>query len=192
MAAPGLEAIRSSARRQPLFRPRIRRSPRIFAALRLLPAIVVGVLLVWQLATPAHGAGKTSVSILAGEPTTFDPAAQGDVATAAVTSQVFEGLTALDPALVVRPALASSWNVSEDGKRITFHLRSGLEFSDGSPLTGQDVVRSWIRLIEPALPSPLASLMAWTCSPTLSPAVAGPSCCFISCSMRAESEINSA
>jgi oligopeptide transport system substrate-binding protein len=159
MADPGPESIRSSARRairRPPFAPPLP-APR----LRLLAPVVfvVAALLVSLLATTAHSAGKTSVSILSGEPTTFDPAAQGDVGTAAVTSQIFEGLTALDPALVVRPALASSWDVADGGRTITFHLRGGLEFSDGSPLTAADVVRSWLRLIEPTSPSPLASLM---------------------------------
>ena len=41
---------------------------------------------------------------------------------------------------------------------MTFHLRPDLTFSDGSPLRPSDVVRSWLRLIDPAHPSPLASL----------------------------------
>ncbi len=40
----------------------------------------------------------------------------------------------------------------------TFHLRPDLTFSDGSPLRASDVVRSWLRLIDPAAPSPLASI----------------------------------
>ena len=40
-----------------------------------------------------------------------------------------------------------------------FHLRPGLTFSDGSPLTADDVVRSWRRIIDPAHPSPLVSLI---------------------------------
>ena len=40
-----------------------------------------------------------------------------------------------------------------------FHLRPDLTFSDGTPLRASDVVRSWLRLIDPAHPSPLASLM---------------------------------
>jgi ABC-type oligopeptide transport system substrate-binding subunit len=40
-----------------------------------------------------------------------------------------------------------------------FHLRPGLTFSDGTPLTGEDVVGSWLRIIDPLRPAPLAALM---------------------------------
>ena len=98
------------------------------------------------------------VRILAGSPTTLDPAAQGDAGSAAVTAQLFESLTSFDADLQVRPALAESWQFSADGRQVTFHLRPDLTFSDGSPLRPSDVTRSWLRLIDPAHPSPLASL----------------------------------
>ena len=109
---------------------------------------------------PVAAAGTDEASILLGSPTTIDPAAQGDIGSAAVSAQLFESLTAFDPALRIRPALAASWDIDEAGHRIVFHLRDGLTFSDGSPLTGADVVRSWLRLIDPAAPSPLASLVS--------------------------------
>ena len=98
------------------------------------------------------------VRILSGTPTTLDPAVVGDAASAAVTAQLFESLTAFDADLQVRPALADSWQFADGGRQVTFHLRPGLAFSDGSPLRPSDVVRSWLRLIDPAHPSPLASL----------------------------------
>ena len=76
-----------------------------------------------------------------------------------ITAQLFESLTAFDADLQVRPALAESWRFAEGGQQVTFHLRPDLEFSDGSPLRPSDVVRSWLRLIDPAHPSPLASLV---------------------------------
>ena len=96
--------------------------------------------------------------ILSGEPTTLDPAAQGDAGSAAITAQLFESLTAFDANLQVRPALAASWEFADGGRQVTFHLRPDLTFSDGSPLRPSDVVRSWLRLIDPAHPSPLASI----------------------------------
>jgi oligopeptide transport system substrate-binding protein len=101
-----------------------------------------------------------SVRILIGTPTTLDPAAQGDIGSAAVSAQLFEGLTAFDASLQVRPALAASWDLLDGGRRMVFHLRPNLVFSDGSPLTGADVVRSWMRIVNPAAPSPLVSLIA--------------------------------
>lgn len=109
--------------------------------------------------TKVHGAGNDTVRILAGEPSTFDPAGQSDVGTAAITAQIYESLTAFDAKLVLRPALASSWDVLDGGRRVVFHLRPGLVFSDGTAITASDVLRSWLRVIDPSHPSPLASLM---------------------------------
>ena len=55
--------------------------------------------------------------ILSGEPTTLDPAAQGDAGSAAITAQLFESLTAFDANLQVRPALAASWEFADGGRR---------------------------------------------------------------------------
>jgi oligopeptide transport system substrate-binding protein len=105
-------------------------------------------------------AGSTRVArILTGTPSTLDPAATGDAGSAAIIAQLFESLTALDAEGQTRPALAESWRIEDGGRRIVFHLRPGLEFSDGTPLNASDVVRSWLRLIDHDAPSPLASLM---------------------------------
>lgn len=108
---------------------------------------------------PALAHSSDSVTILAGGATTLDPARQGDVSSAQISSQLFESLTAIDPSLRVQPALASSWDVQDGGRRVVFHLRPALVFSDGSPLGASDVVRSWMRVIDPTNPSPLASLL---------------------------------
>lgn len=113
----------------------------------------------------AHGLGrvvraaqKTDVTILQGAPTSFDPALQSDIGSAAFTAQLFESLTAFDLALTLRPALAASWDVSDSGRQIVFHLRPELTFSDGAPITGDDVVGSWLRIIDPKRPSQMATL----------------------------------
>jgi oligopeptide transport system substrate-binding protein len=90
---------------------------------------------------------------------TIDPAAAGDAASAAVIAQLFEGLTAIDGNLTPRPALAASWSFKDDNRTVDFTLRDGLTFSDGTPITGADVVRSWLRVIDQASPSPLDSLL---------------------------------
>ena len=126
---------------------------------RLFILVLLVVALVGPWGTAAIGATKDSVTIVGSAPTTLDPAAQGDVGTAAVTAQIYESVTAFDPELVLRPALAASWDVSDGGRRIVFHLRPGLAFSDGTPLTAADVVRSWLRVIDPHTPSPLATLL---------------------------------
>ena len=108
----------------------------------------------------ASAADKSTVTILAGSPASLDPAKHGDLGSASYVSQLYETLTAVDPTLTVRPALAESWTVEDAGQRVTFTLRPGLTFSDGTPLTAADVVHSWRRLFAPGDPSPLASLAA--------------------------------
>ena len=101
---------------------------------------------------------RNDVTVYFGEGSTFDPAYQSDLASAAYSAQLFESLTAFDASLTLRPALAGSWDISDDGTQITFHLREGLTFSDGTPLDGEDVVGSWLRIIDPERPSQLSSL----------------------------------
>ncbi|HET9458085.1 MAG TPA: peptide ABC transporter substrate-binding protein [Candidatus Limnocylindrales bacterium] len=107
----------------------------------------------------AAAAAPDSVRILMGEAGSLDPAVQGDIGSAAVSAQLYEGLTAFDAQLQVRPALAASWDLLDGGRRIVFHLKPDLTFSDGTPLTGEDVVRSWLRIADPDAPSPLVSLI---------------------------------
>ncbi len=131
-------------------------------------AILIALSGLFVRATPAFqdlpagvaAARPDSVNILIGAATTLDPAAQGDIGSAAVSAQLFEGLTGFDAQLQVRPALAASWDLLDGGRRIVFHLRPNLTFSDGSPLTGEDVVRSWMRIVNPDAPSPLLSLIS--------------------------------
>lgn len=112
-------------------------------------------------ASPAVAAtDRSTVTIFAGSPSSLDPAHHGDLGSATYISQLFESLTAVDPSLQIRPALAESWAVEDSGRKVTFTLRDGLTFSDGSPLRADDVVRSWRRLVTPGSPSPLASLIA--------------------------------
>ncbi|HYN69375.1 MAG TPA: peptide ABC transporter substrate-binding protein [Candidatus Eisenbacteria bacterium] len=135
-----------------------RRPIRAFAV-GLVATLAIGLAFVAAGNGPALASGPTEVRIAAAAPTSFDPKAQSDIGTAAITAQLYESLTAFDAGLVLRPALARAWDVSEDGRRVVFHLRDGLTFSDGRALTAADVVGTWLRLVDPDSPSPLASLM---------------------------------
>jgi oligopeptide transport system substrate-binding protein len=124
---------------------------------RLLALIVVAAVFASSGGQVA-GAADRPLRILTGEPANLDPAAQGDAGSAAISAQLFESLTSFDADLQVRPALAGSWAFADDGREVTFHLRPDLAFSDGTPLRPSDVRRSWLRIIDPDHPSPLASL----------------------------------
>jgi oligopeptide transport system substrate-binding protein len=147
--------------------PQASPSGRRRAVVAAVAVLVIAALLVrsWPAGTAGASpvvaaADPDTVTILAGAPASIDPARHGDLGSAAFVSQLYESLTAVDPSLVVRPALAESWTIEDGGKRVTFTLREGLQFSDGTPLTASDVVHSWRRLFDPTDPSPLASLIA--------------------------------
>ena len=54
----------------------------------------------------------------------------------------------------LEPELAQSWKVSKDGKQISFKLRSGISFSDGTPFSAEDVAYTVKQLMDPSLHSP--------------------------------------
>lgn len=140
------------------------RGPRRLRGVGAIGTLVAAVLVLIALAGAPWSAGTLASSrgeatLLFGEPTTLDPALQGDIGSATFSAQLFESLTAFDTSLTLRPALARSWDISDDGTRVVFHLRDGLRFSDGTPLGAEDVVGSWLRIIDPARPSQLASLL---------------------------------
>jgi oligopeptide transport system substrate-binding protein len=64
----------------------------------------------------------------------------------------YEGLTRFDKDLKTVPAAAEKWEYNQDATQITFHLRDGLKYSDGSPITAQDFVNAVYRTLDPHSP----------------------------------------
>jgi peptide/nickel transport system substrate-binding protein len=92
---------------------------------------------------------------LRSEPKTFDPLKVED--DASVTIRYLTGGVLLRMnrrTQVLEPELAESWKVSKDGKQISFKLRSGILFSDGTPFSAEDVAYTVKQLMDPALHSP--------------------------------------
>jgi oligopeptide transport system substrate-binding protein len=92
------------------------------------------------------------------EPESLDPARVESVPASRILGDLYEGLVTLDAADRPVPAAAQSWQVSPDGLVYTFHLRSGLQWSDGSPLTAEDFVYGIRRVLDPASQSASAFL----------------------------------
>lgn len=90
----------------------------------------------------------------ASEPATIDPALNSAVDGAVMLHHMFEGLLKwVDDGngnAMLAPGMAESWDVSDDGKVYTFHLREGAVWSDGEPVTAQDFEYAWKRLVDPA------------------------------------------
>lgn len=94
------------------------------------------------------------------EPQALDPHITTGFSEHKILSALFEGLVDLDPdTLEPIPAVAESWTVSDDGKVYTFTLRENARWSDGAPLTAEDFVYSWRRILSPALASEYAYML---------------------------------
>lgn len=95
-----------------------------------------------------------------GDPTTLDWNQAHTWAESILIRNIMEGLLGVSSKLKVAPALAQKWTVSKDGKTYTFHLRSGVKWSDGVPLSAQDFVNGWKRLLDPELKATYAYLLS--------------------------------
>lgn len=84
----------------------------------------------------------------------LDPHIAGGLIDHFPISAMFEGLVTLDETtLQPRPGIAERWDVSADGLTYTFHLHRGLKWSNGDPLTIDDLLFSFRRALSPALAS---------------------------------------
>jgi peptide/nickel transport system substrate-binding protein len=108
-------------------------------------------------AQTAHGAtahhtalapqrGGTLVMARSADIFTFDPYATQDDKSIFTELIIYDRLVKLAPnGKSVLPSLATKWSISKDGKTATFTLRSGVKFSNGTPLTSADVAWSLTR-----------------------------------------------
>jgi peptide/nickel transport system substrate-binding protein len=88
------------------------------------------------------------------EPKTFDPLKVEDDSSAAIRYLTGGVLVRVNrQTQELEPELARSWKVSKDGRQITFQLRSGVSFSDGTPFSAGDVAYTVEQLMDPALHS---------------------------------------
>lgn len=83
-----------------------------------------------------------------GGPKTLNPIVENESSSSEVVGLIFNGLTSSDGTTgFATPELAQSWTTDAQGLVWTFKLRPGLRFNDGSPLTSDDVVFTWTRLV---------------------------------------------
>ncbi|WHX47680.1 peptide ABC transporter substrate-binding protein [Paenibacillus woosongensis] len=84
---------------------------------------------------------------LSAEPPTFDPAQAQDSQANTVLKTMYEGLARMDEHGQPVPAAAEKWDV--DGTKYTFHLRKDAKWSNGDPVTANDFVFAWERVLSP-------------------------------------------
>jgi peptide/nickel transport system substrate-binding protein len=117
-------------------------------------ALVLGAISVGILLTNAAAQGELHFC-LHNEPKTFNPLQVQDDAAVSIRYLTGGVLIRLNrQTQELQPELAESWKISKDGREITFHLRSGIAFSDGTPFSAEDVAYTVQQLMDPSLHSP--------------------------------------
>ena len=97
---------------------------------------------------PSTGGGGTFKWRAFTEPPTFDPALMEDFIAIDLGQNLYESVTQFNPeTLKIEPALAEKWDISPDASVYTFHLRQGVTFSNGDPVTADDIKYSWNRTL---------------------------------------------
>ncbi len=133
---------------------------------RLLAAIAVPLLLL-----AVTGCGKRETAVERGnregvlhlsvgsEPSDLDPHIVTGLGEAKIIQSLFDPLVSYDPAtLAPVPALAERWDISADGLTYTFHLRADAKWSNNDPITAQDCIDAWRRMLSPSLAADYAYL----------------------------------
>jgi peptide/nickel transport system substrate-binding protein len=97
--------------------------------------------------------GDSLVGASIGDANNFIPALSSDTASGEVTNGAYRGLVKYDPDLNTVGDLAESWEFSEDQRTITFRLRPGIVWADGTPFTSADCVFTWELMKDPNTPT---------------------------------------
>jgi peptide/nickel transport system substrate-binding protein len=90
---------------------------------------------------------NTLILARAVDATGLDPHLQTTFASLRLLAMIYEPLLIPDQNLELQPVLAESWEFSDDGMTLTFHLRDGVTFHDGSAMTSEDVVATFERIL---------------------------------------------
>lgn len=134
--------------------------PEVRRAFLIAAGLLVAVALVWASVFESLPPAEFSLQNFS-DPKTIDPGrATGDTESR-IIFELFDGLLEMMPAgdadpntglqpMSPQPAVASSYEISDDGRTYTFHLRKDAKWSDGSPLTSHDFAWSWLRMLHPA------------------------------------------
>jgi peptide/nickel transport system substrate-binding protein len=118
----------------------------ILSAMAVGAALMLGGLSAARAETPADQLiiGLSMVNILS-----MDPGQSGGAEADVIRANLYDRLVQLDATdLTVQPQIATSWTVSEDGRIVTFKLRTDAKFQSGNPVTSDDVVWSLRRLVD--------------------------------------------
>ncbi|MFN8592516.1 MAG: ABC transporter substrate-binding protein [Thermomicrobiales bacterium] len=126
------------------------------AALGLAAPFAASGLATRGIALAAQDGGKTVVAAIPQATVQLDPAVAGSNGYGDIiplADNITEGLTRFrQGSAEIEPALAESWDVSEDGLTYTFHIRPGVTFHDGTPVDAKAVELNYLRQFDPDHP----------------------------------------
>jgi len=105
-------------------------------------------------AKPAYG--DTFIEASIGEPSNLLPVLASDSSSSDINGLVYSGMVRYDKNFVLEGDLAKSWDISDDGRTITFHLREGVAWHDGKPLSSADVLFTYQVYVDPKTPTSYA------------------------------------
>ncbi len=112
---------------------------------------------------PGSGAPAQSSNVVVGATSSvqkLDPAVITNFLDFQALGLIYQPLVTLNSSLQVAPDLATGWKTSSNGLSITFTLRKGVTFDNGSPLTSQDVKATFERILNPSTGAAAASYLA--------------------------------
>jgi oligopeptide transport system substrate-binding protein len=133
---------------------------------RKLTAIIAVCVVIAMIATLSFGCKKEEKAggefrLYINEPVSIDPPNSYESEGIQVVRQVWDGLVEYDPeTLEVVPAIADTWDVSDDGLVYTINLKKGVKFHSGRECTAEDFVYSWTRAVDDETASYLAYHLA--------------------------------
>jgi oligopeptide transport system substrate-binding protein len=105
---------------------------------------------------PQPGSSDTFRVNLGTEPPSLDWSLATDHVSFNVIANLMVGLTQFDKQLKPAPVIAKSWDILDGGRKIVFHLRDDVQWSDGKKVRAQDFEYSWKRLLNPKTASEYA------------------------------------
>lgn len=107
------------------------------------------------------GASSSALNVMLETPVeSLDPQIATDGTSFEVIADFTDGLMQMDAEGAAVPACAESYEVSEDGKTYTFHIREDANWSNGDPVTANDFVFGWQRAVDPATASEYSYMLS--------------------------------
>ena len=100
--------------------------------------------------------GDTIIMGSIGDASNLLPPLASDASSSTINGHVYNGLIRYDKNMRFEGDLAETWDVSADGREITFHLRQGVKWHDGAPFTSADVMFTYRLMIDPDTPTAYA------------------------------------